>query len=252
MRRVALLAVLLLLAVPSVAVAEYGQQTTLLLTPSGQPVGGVWQRWMNDSYMPTYNGSMVLDLAGSCGDLKYTNACTGSSGFTPDLSPSMLAYPETVMMPMSAHDERWILLYEQAHVIDDRYLTDAQRAQFLEIWHQPQPPAGQTMANYWAPVGYTTDPNWLSRPVYDEWFADDYQLCAMDAKWTLAVAGGVIDRLPSGSDGYLGIAALPAAWEPKRGKWTPIGRVTARNRWALRTQQRSCGLIRSWLTPTPS
>lgn len=102
-RALAILVALVALAMPSVAAADNGQQTTLLLTPSGQPVGGVWQRWMNDSYMPTYNGSMVLDLgsASMCGstDDAATVACTAPSGFTPDLTASVASYPETLVSP---------------------------------------------------------------------------------------------------------------------------------------------------------
>lgn len=230
----ALLALLLLGAAP--AVADDGQQTTLLLSPTGQPVGGKWQAWMNESRMPTFNGPMVLDLVASGplpGCMAGAQDCTTASGFTPGLSAALAGDPETVLSTPRQTAPHWSLLYEQAHVVDLRYLTDADRAAFLRLWHRALPSAGEPMSTYWW-QGEQAVASVQQAP--GEWFSADYALCALfphfDFRTTQRLSGAVLAK----AEDFPGLRPANQNWQ------------TRRTRWEVRTQQRSCRLIRGWLT----
>jgi hypothetical protein len=187
--------VLLLLAGP--ALADNGQQTTLLLNPAGQPVGGVWQQWMNDSYMPTYNGSMVLDLEAKYGGAPCSTdnysalGCSYSPAFTAT-APTETAMPETALdgqwlslweplrIPADRLYDRFVLMYEQAHILDFRMLSDSQRTRILQIWGKPVP-SNETVDEYWWD-GTTTS----ASDVMGEWFSEDYALCSVFWRWHIS------------------------------------------------------------------
>lgn len=226
------------LLAPAAAIADYGRQTTTLLAPSGEPVGGLWQQWMNDSYMPTYSGPMVLDLhmTSVCGfdqgvDDTYTTACTAATPFEP-VSAATADAPETgVNMPAELADiagaadisdtRRFLLLYEQGHVIDFRYLTDAERAMLISLWRRPGLPAGESMNDYW--WAGESDP--LAQPLI-EWFAEDYAICATVRTFNSNTAGALGWGFWFAHYPLIGHAARPWSWA---------------------AQSESCGLIRYWI-----
>lgn len=167
-------------------------QTTMLLTPSGHPVGGRWQRWVEHSYAPTLQGPMVLAFStrSTCAPgydppASDIAACTGGATFTP-VTASVTWYPETLINTSDLRGEpfawrRWLLLYEHGHVIDFTYLTDALRGELLTIWDQPPLPAGEQMSQYW----WDGESRGQGR-VYGEWFAESYALCALYRSWNRA------------------------------------------------------------------
>lgn len=272
--RLAALTIALLLAVTAwagAAKAEGGQQTTTLLTPSGQPVGGWWQKWLNDSYMPTYNGSMVLDLAANASDCGYragvsVNACTAATGITPEVS-QVQSLPETVvnigaLMGVSQaqflRDAKWTLLYEQAHALDFAYLTDTDRAAFAALWGRPVP-AGTDVDTWWWQGEQANAFGTLG-----EWFSADYMICAVWPKLTWSILDFNAWGLSQQWDGMDPISLSDLHIFPVLNDYravsdltTPKGKFlrllysppTRREELTFRTQQRSCGLIRSWLTP---
>jgi hypothetical protein len=184
-----LVAVVVLLLLPAGATAA---QTTMLLTPSGQPVGGRWQRWIDRSYAPTLDGPMVLDFSrrsacqpGYDPPASKIAACTAGGTFTPVVA-AVQADPETLINTVAMKGttlawRRWVLLYEQGHVIDFEYLTDAARSELLAMWRQPPLPADEQMAAYW----WAGESNGRGR-VYGEWFSEAYALCALYPRWNRA------------------------------------------------------------------
>lgn len=264
MRLVAIVGALLALFASSALADNGAQTTTLLLTPSGQPVGGWWQKWMNNSYMPTYQGSMVLDLnltntgCGSFG-LGITAGCTGSSAFAP-VDAAFQNLPETALNVTSLmgeshagfmRDAKWELLYEQAHVIDAAYLTADDRAAFAAMWHQPVP-TGMPVDEWW---WYGEDEGGDPLSTVGEWFAYDYMICAVWPKLTW----GILDW--NGYNEWDGAAPIemtgqrnlfPPLHDVRLYSYGPGGRVwvlppTRHDSEVFVKQQRSCGMIRSWL-----
>lgn len=261
-----LLAVLLLVVSAPVACADDGRQTTLLLSPSGQPVGGVWQQWMNKSYMPTYSGSMVLDLNSSnCGYTGFGTvaACSNRQPFTP-VSPQVQTLPETTLNLSSFINEsraallrhsKWDLLYEQAHIVDFEDLTDEERATFAALWGRPVP-AGMPVYQWWMQGDQTN-----AYGALNEWFAYDYMICAVWPKLTWAILdynGWVIgwgesDPVSLGTP----LNLFPVLTDVRdegglvvNGKYKGIivYPPTRRDEQILLKQQRSCDMIRPWVT----
>lgn len=269
MRRLQLLVLLILSIVAcsaAVARADNGQQTTLLLDPSGQPVGGVWQQWMNQSYMPTYNGPMVLDFAANASDCGYggigaVRACTANSALTPEAQQAQML-PETVINITSLiseshkallRDSEWLLLYEQAHVVDDRDLTDAEREQFAAMWDRPVP--ANTPVGQWWMQGAQTN----ALGALNEWFAADYMICAVWPKLTWAILD--YNGWEIGWDGMDPVSLTPLNPFPVltdardegglvvNGKYkgTITYPPTRHEEQVFLTQRRSCSIIRSWI-----
>ena len=223
-----LLAALALLALTSTASAA------TLLTPQGQPVGGQWQRYMDESRMPTYGGAMVFtsNYVGVCSGGSGGNVvgCTTNYALTPT-SPALATYPQTgiderLLNRQRANNlsydatPRWVLLYEQGHVIDDYYLTDAERSELIQLWRQPPPPTGQSVFDYWE-AGETTDVTSFS-----EWFSEDYAICATLKTWN------------ANTSDYLG-------WDFMQDGYPLIAHPGAH--WAQAAQSESCVLIRTWI-----
>lgn len=232
-----MLVLAVLLGTTPVAVAENGQQTTLLVSPSGQPVGGWWQQWMNDSYMPTYNGTVTLDTEfdGQCGQVSGAVGCTTAT--PPNFTVGIVA--------RSPELDRQTLLYEQAHVLDLAYLTAVERSELLALWRRPMP-AGKTVAQVW----WAEETHYWGQPVMGEWFAADYSLCALHRRFTWAL----MDRV--GGD-WVGANSYPVYsdfrgpdQEPTRrpGVWRTVWLPPTRTQaYWLQAQQESCALIRYWI-----
>lgn len=270
MKRSLALAGLVLLLLAGPALADNGQQTTTLLSPSGQPTGGVWQRWMNASYMPTYNGPMVLDLGMTPAECGYATTdvvagCTATTAFDP-VDPSVQDLPETGLNVPSfgsstahpidfARHARWTLLYEQGHVLDYRDLTDTDRSEFAALWNRPAP-SGESIGAWWW-QGESTD----AFSTLGEWFSSDYMICALwpDLTW------GILDHNAYQTE-WDGAVPFVLGQQPKifpvyndtrtpslilNGKhagdteWLAPTRAERRVR---ATQIRSCDLIRSWIS----
>jgi hypothetical protein len=228
-----LLALVVSLASPGFATAA---QTTTLLTPSGQSVGGQWQRWMDDSYAPTLNGPMVLAFAGrtACepgydpppSDIA---ACTAGGAFTP-VAVTEAQDPETLINTFQVWGQplvwqRWVLMYEQGHAFDFAYLTPSSRAALLTLWGQPPLPVGEQMAAYWWQGEATGD---ADTPTYGEWFSEAYSLCALYRDW---------DRRDLRNSEQAGRESAYTVGYPG---WGP-------SREALRIQRRTCALVRAIL-----
>jgi hypothetical protein len=259
----ALTAIVLLILVASARAAD-GVQTTLLLSPSGQPVGGPWQQWMNDSHAPTYLGSMTVGIEPQvlCNGI-YVDACTRSDyQITPDVIPPDVSLPETaisenVQQSDPAAYARWVLLYEQGHVVDGQYLNDADRSELLQLWGVT-PPTNESLDQFWYD-GESTFNASDQNPVMVEWFSESYVLCAVygNITWLL------LDSMHGSewpSEGLMGFDSYPV-YEDWR---TPyIARIRRRHRivalrveyrpptliqerWQ-RAQQELCQLIRGWV-----
>lgn len=78
---------------------------------------------------------MILDTNRS----DIATACQGANACTTGNAGS--GYPETWITPAADADA---LYYEQGHVMDFAYATDADRKSFMQIWHLPG-----TTANWW-------------------------------------------------------------------------------------------------------
>lgn len=102
-----------------------------LVTPQGQPVGGRWQRWADESKIPTVAGDLIF----------VPNASGCTAGITACSSSRSQGYPATetfvsldVGTGPSARDS---LYWELGHQFDWRYLTGAQRRYFARAWSTP-------------------------------------------------------------------------------------------------------------------
>lgn len=234
MKRVIVLILLGLALLPAA-----GAQGATLLNPQGAPVGGVWQQWIDRSHMPTFSGPVVLDLDTQhgypCGRPAkgVVDACSSDHAWTP-VAPPLASDPETLatwdlVMNSGYIDMHFALLYEQAHIIDFRYLTDADRAELLQLWGQPPLPAGEPMSSYWwqgsgwAKVGPYT---------YGEWFSSDYAICAMFPNWSLRQEA----RTNTDTDNEI--------YPGSRAEFEGDRRDGLRD---IQIQRESCVLIRDWI-----
>lgn len=158
-------------------------QTTTLVTPSGAPVSGQWQQWMNEDRMPSYRGTMVLDV--STADVKQycwstaALACTAPTASQLGACASFVCSdPETVIDPNAGNGQlgwwtlRDILFYEQAHVLDFAYLTDPQRESFLQLWGRHQGASA-----WWANESTLTTDSDAQVPG-GEMLSEGYRVCA--------------------------------------------------------------------------
>lgn len=116
MRRLGGLAVIVGLALAAPA------QAVVLVTPQGQPVGGKWQRWANESKVPTARIRIpfALTIPKACGNV---DGCIGGK-------------PVTIHIRPAARDARFALMHELGHAFDELYLTRIERHRFeyLDGW----------------------------------------------------------------------------------------------------------------------
>ncbi len=243
MRRLVALMVLVFL----LAVASASGQTTTLLTPDGRLVGGTWQRWLNRSYAPTYAGEMILDQhmkEAACDRPFPANACSADKRFTAVVAgapPQLAAMPETGIDMSAALGSgqrylHYLLMYEQGHIVDFRYLTNRQRAAFMRLWHMSIP-AGDTVSEAWW-AGESSRTLVHDERVPGERFSDSYAMCALVRHWSVKVANAYTWTAFSP---VLGIAVSPVI--RRNGQWVN-GKLTRGQRRTVLTQQRSCRMIR--------
>lgn len=242
MRRI-LLALVSFLIFASPAVADYGAQTTTLLDSAGQPVSGQWQTWIDQSKEITYEGDMTLDVGTqpTCLGGYVSIACTGM-GFTPGTDPTVpeTAFNLSVLPSYEANTfsaeqvEQMTLLYEQGHVVDTKYLSDAERAMLMADWGVTVP-SGESIDTFW-----WQGMNGQDQPVMGEWFSAAYAICAYYGRgitWQqVAYVGGLL--LPMQQSAVVNGLPILRVAKP------PVSETeTAADAAALHAQLATCALI---------
>jgi hypothetical protein len=112
------------------ALAPY-HQTTLLITPQGTPVGGAWQKWVDESQVATPPGEVILDVTtgppSECGS--GAQAC--STGYAP-------GQPQETWIEdrSSASQDAYNLYFELGHHFDWTVLTPKERLYLAAGWGQ--------------------------------------------------------------------------------------------------------------------
>src|ERR1700752_479037 len=100
MKRILLILILSIIFAPTA-------QGAILTNNFGRPVGGQLQQWANQSKIPTYSGSIVLQSSAFCG-----SGQTGCSGGPNDGSTTP---PPTYMLWAA---DRYSLYFELGHIFD--------------------------------------------------------------------------------------------------------------------------------------
>jgi hypothetical protein len=218
MRRLWALTGLILLLLTGPALADNGQQTTTLLTQTGQPVGVQWQRWMNASYAPTYDGQQILSTNLSDYGCAYHWVVLGCSDSTASsitsipVAPTLQSDPEEALnvaymkrVLYNRQQTRWMLYYEEGHIVDGLDVTDPERIELLHIWRQQLPPVGESLDGadgYW----WSGEASGTGH-VYGEWFSEAYSWCSLYRAWDRRdFKQASIDFLSNTfSDGYPGL-----------------------------------------------
>jgi hypothetical protein len=102
------------------AVAPVQPPSLVLVTPSGAPVGGQWQQWVDQMRMPTVSGQLTFTSPSDlCGGLSTVGCSTGPQ----------FGYPYEL-----AASDRNSLYFELGHMYDWQYLTDANRRSLSQSW----------------------------------------------------------------------------------------------------------------------
>ena len=104
---------------------------------------------------------------------------------------SLAAIPETgIDMSTALGSGRrylhYLLMYEQGHIVDFRYLTNRQRGAFMRLWHMSIP-AGDTISEAWW-AGESSGTKVHYERVPGERFSDSFAMCALVKRWTVQVA----------------------------------------------------------------
>lgn len=89
----------------------------VLVTPQGKPVGGMYQRWVNQSRMPTVNGAV---------EMMGATICQGAAGCSD-------YYPGARTAVLHATD-RSTLYFELGHLYDFENLTWRERGRLARVW----------------------------------------------------------------------------------------------------------------------
>ena len=106
----------------TIALSAGDAQAATLITPQGTPVGGVWQRWVNDAKVPTISGPILFQTVEALG-CEPAPSCSAAGGQgTP---------------PVIAATSRGYLYFELGHLFNTLYLTGADRARFARMWGHP-------------------------------------------------------------------------------------------------------------------
>jgi hypothetical protein len=114
--------------------------TTLLVTLEGQPVGGRWQQWVDESEAPTVLGPLTFSTdvssAGCIPPPPATGATIGTGTATGCSHPKTAAMPAiTAVTPGTG--ARGALYFELGHQFDWRYLTSHDRQFLARLWGAP-------------------------------------------------------------------------------------------------------------------
>jgi hypothetical protein len=206
--------VLLLVAAGVLSLAGSAHALTLVAS-SGQPVGGIWQRWVNEARTATWSGSVILDTART--DLRAHCGTDVVGGCFSNADPA-----EIWLSPRDGG--RYGLFHEMGHMFDYEVLTDVERTEFMRIWRVPAE-TGVALDDQWWQGEQQADP--MSHGPLGEWFAEGYRLCATYGRWTWARA------LSADGDQY---------GYPAQRAWGVNGR-SSKWAWTIQAQQQTCRLI---------
>jgi hypothetical protein len=212
------------LAVPAVAQATGARMSfstpqpphaPLTLVGVNGPIGGTWQRWVDEARVAVWRG----DVDFSASDRAVDTECGATDGgcFL-EAQRDLLVSPD--------RGGRFGLYHELGHLFDATLLTDADRAAFMRIWHVTIP-AGESVWNAWWSGEDHADP--LSWGPPGEWFAEGYRLCATYGTWNWT------DALAEDGDQY---------GDPAQNAWGTNGR-SAEWAWTIQAQRATCRLIDS-------
>ncbi len=109
--------------------------TTVLVTPQGVPVGGKWQRWVDEAKIPTYHGTIVFGNL-NCGDA--TACSSGNQVIRGPYDKSVGGPYQITVVPTGVADfDRGGLYWELGHVFDAAYLTPPARRVFARVFGDP-------------------------------------------------------------------------------------------------------------------
>jgi hypothetical protein len=128
----------------------------------GSPSLDLYQKWVDDSYAPTYPGVVQLMLSPApitCGTVAGAVGCTNWSQW-----PLPQVEIDTGNGPNAAHQYQ---MHELGHVFDATEMQDPFRTDFMAIWGLP----GGADA-WWTQFG-------TNHASAGEWFAESYRLCAL-------------------------------------------------------------------------
>jgi len=159
-------------------------QAVTLVTPQGQPVGGQWQRWANAVRVPTYRGTVTLNLSPSAATI-----CFGASGCTAAQdgnAPPEITLATNAQAFRGSDTPRETLLYELGHVFDFEYLTNADRRAFLRLWGMRR-----SVSSWWAGEAHP------SFAVPGERFSEYYLDCAESAHPALPAFCALVRQMRS-------------------------------------------------------
>lgn len=96
-------------------------QAVTLVKPDGTPVGGQWQKWVDEMRVPTISGTLVFVVDNAACYNRIAPGCSFRSGT-----------PETWVAPGST--SRATLYFELGHQFDWRYLTFRTRRYLARAW----------------------------------------------------------------------------------------------------------------------
>lgn len=192
-------AVAFALLVPASAEAQ-----TTIIWPNGE-VAEPYQRWIDHSVMPTYDGTVLLtDDTSECDlDLSGVEGCARI-----DPLPWIVVDPARFGESAAEYrlDKRWVTFHELGHIFDFTVMTDAEREEFERINRYP---------GEWEISPDPTAPFEGEPP--REMFADAYANCSIDHHPEFAAARGGARYFPSVSVyGNLSESWVPVRWQYKR------------------------------------
>lgn len=187
-----------------------------LVTPLAIPVGGRWQRWVDETKVSTVTGKLVLVASKSTEQARCGTDAAACSGL--DETPiAVYANPSQLT--------RGVLYHELGHVFDEEDLTDTDRTRFMAIWRWNVLPVQTVSEAWWSNEDRASSLFGKGPP--GEWFGEGYRLCATYGAWTWKTAFA--------EDWYQ--YGYPAQFA-----WGVNGR-SAKWAWTIRAQQETCRLI---------
>jgi len=152
--------------VAALAFASPAQAVTLV-APQGQPIGGQWQQWADEAQVSTLSGTLLVDsdptpcMGGA--------ACSSSPNMALQEPDGSLIYADGPTETWAAPNvAEWSFDFELGHQFDWAYLTDADRAQFAQLW-------GSTL-HWWDTLAGAQQ---ATEDGLEAEFADIYATCAV-------------------------------------------------------------------------
>lgn len=133
MKRIALIATAILTLMAATAA-----QAVTLVNPNGTPVGGIYQRWVDQSKISTYKGVVAFSTVGGCnGAVACTDAPQTIRGpYQAWVGGGPLSIVDTSQA--NSYLDRNSLYFELGHVFDAAVLTPADRRKIALAFHNGQ------------------------------------------------------------------------------------------------------------------